>query len=133
MVLGGISTRKSASVTEEPFGTSIFKIGCSQGRKSPDTYVDEFRNRPRTDSCPSLTVDAPYLKVSENHRVKAKKLMIAYAVNRKGVREFLGFKAYSNETTETWTDFLTGQRQWGLTDPRMIILPRTEEMPPSTG
>lgn len=47
--------------------------------------------------------------------------MIAFAVNSKGLREVVGFKAYPNESTETWTDFLSGLRQRGLTDPRMII------------
>ena len=47
--------------------------------------------------------------------------MTAFAVNSKGLREVVGFKAYPNESTETWTDFLSGLRQRGLTDPRMII------------
>ena len=59
--------------------------------------------------------------IRENHRVTARALMTAFAVNSKGLREVVGFKAYPNESTETWTDFLSGLRQRGLTDPRMII------------
>ena len=61
--------------------------------------MDEFRNRPLTDSYPFLTVDATYFKVRENHRVTARALMIAFAVNSKGLREVVGFKAYPNEFT----------------------------------
>ena len=56
--------------------------------------MDEFRNPPLTDSCPFFTVDATYFKERENHRVKARVLMIAYAVNSKGLRKFVGFKTY---------------------------------------
>ena len=121
MVLEGVSTRKIARITEELCGTSFSKSAVSEICKSLDAYVDEFRNRPLTDSYPFLTVDATYFKVRENHRVTARALMIAFAVNSKGLREVVGFKAYPNESTETWTDFLSGLRQRGLTDPRMII------------
>ncbi len=39
--------------------------------------------------------------------------MLAYAVDSKGLRDVVEFKAYPNEYTETWTDFLTGLRQRG--------------------
>ena len=121
IVLEGVSTRKVVRVTEEMCGTSFSKSAVSEICKSLDAYVDEFRNRPLTDSCPFLTVDATYFKVRENHRVTARALMTAFAVNSKGLREVVGFKAYPNESTETWTDFLSGLRQRGLTDPRVII------------
>ena len=121
MVLEGVSTRKIARITEELCGTSFSKSAVSEICKSLDAYVDEFRNRPLTDSYPFLTVDATYFKVRENHRVTARALMTAFAVNSRGLLEVVGFKAYPNESTETWTDFLSGLRQRGLTDPRMII------------
>ena len=97
MVLEGVSTRKITRITEELCGTSFSKSAVSEICKSLDAYVDEFRNRPLTDSYPFLTVDATYFKVRENHRVTARALMIAYAVNSKGFWEFVGFKAYLNE------------------------------------
>ena len=121
MVLEGVSTRKIARITEELCGTSFSKSAVSEICKSLDAYVDEFRNRSLTDSYPFLTVDATYFKVRENHRVTARALMTAFAVNSRGLLEVVGFKAYPNESTETWTDFLSGLRQRGLTDPRMII------------
>ena len=97
IVLEGVSTRKIARITEELCGTSFSKSAVSEVCKSLDTYVNEFRNRPLTDSYPFLTVDATYFKVRENHRVTARALMIAFAVNSKGLREVVGFKAYPNE------------------------------------
>ena len=75
MVLEGVSTRKIARITEELCGTSFSKSAVSEICKSLDAYVDEFRNRPLTDSYPFLTADAMYFKVRENHRVTARALM----------------------------------------------------------
>ena len=50
MVLEGVSTRKIARITEELCGTSFSKSAVSEVCKSLDTYVNEFRNRPLTDS-----------------------------------------------------------------------------------
>ena len=99
MVLEGVSTRKIARVTEEQCGTSFSKSAISEVCKSLDAYVNKFRNRPLTDSYPFLTVHATYFKVRENHWVTVRTLMIAYAVNSKGLREVVGFKAYPNEST----------------------------------
>ena len=78
MVLEGVSTRKIARITEELCGTSFSKSAVSEVCKSLDTYVNEFRNRPLTDSYPFLTVDATYFKVRENHRVTARALTVSY-------------------------------------------------------
>ncbi len=100
-------------MTGEMCGTSFSKSAVSEFCKSLDTYVDEFRNRLLTGSYPFLTADAAYFKVSENHRVTSRTLMLAYAADSKGLRDVVEFKAYPNEYTETWTDFLTGLRQRG--------------------
>ena len=74
---------------------------------------------PLTDSYPFLTVDATYFKVRENHRVTAGALA-DYSLCRQQQKDFgklLDLKAYPNESTETWTDFLSGLRQRGLADP----------------
>ena len=84
MVLEGVSTRKIARITEELCGTSFSKSAVSEVCKSLDTSVNEFRNRPLTDSYPFLTVDATYFKVRENRWVTASALMTAFAVNNKG-------------------------------------------------
>ena len=50
----------------------------------------------------------------------SKALMIAYATNSKGLRDIIGFGVYSNESKDTWTDFLSGLRSRGLKDVRMF-------------
>ena len=121
MVVNGVSTRKVNDVVETLCGTSISKSAVSDLCRDLDKAVNEFRNRPLTDSYPFVTVDATYFKVREDHRVISKALMIAYATNSKGIRDIIGFGAYPNESKDTWTDFLTGLRGRGLRDVRMFI------------
>ena len=71
MVLEGVSTRKIARIAEELWGTSFSKSSVSEDCTRLDVYVEEFRNRPLTDSYPFLTVDATYFKVRESHWVTA--------------------------------------------------------------
>lgn len=120
MVVNGVSTRKVSKVVETLCGTSISKSAVSDLCKDLDMAVEEFRGRPLTDCYPLVTVDATYFKVREDHRVISKALMIAYATNSKGLRDIIGFGVYSNESKDTWTDFLSGLRSRGLKDVRMF-------------
>ena len=92
MVLEGVSTRKIARITEELYGTSFSKSAVSEICKSLDAYVDEFRNRPLTDSYPFLTVDATYFKVRENHRVTARGLCSSVPSTVKDLGNLLDFR-----------------------------------------
>ena len=61
-----------------------------------------------------MTVDATYFKVRENGRIISKAFMIAYGVNGRGLREILGFDVYSQETKDSWRDFLSTLKKRGL-------------------
>lgn len=114
MVVNGVSTRKVAKVMETLCGTSYSKSSVSEACKSLDEEVEKFRNRPLEGKFPFLTVDATYFKVRENGRIISKAFMIAYGVNDRGLREILGFDVYSQETKDSWKEFLTDLKQRGL-------------------
>ena len=114
MVVNGVSTRKIQNVMETLCGTSYSKSTVSSVCKSLDEGVEEFRNRPLEGNFPFVTVDATYFKVRENGRIISKAFMIAYGVNDRGLREILGFAVYSNETKDTWKDFLLSLKKRGL-------------------
>ena len=40
--------------------------------------------------------------------------MIAYGINERGHREFLGFVAYRNESKDSWQGFLKSLKKRGL-------------------
>lgn len=119
MVVNGVSTRKVSKVMETLCGTSFSKSTVSEVCKDLDKAVAAFRSRPLSEY-PYLSVDATYFKMRENSRIISKAFMIAYGTNAEGHREILGFGVYANESSATWTDFLTGLKKRGLTGILMI-------------
>lgn len=128
MVVEGVSTRKVSRVVEALCGTSVSKSAVSDLCKALDKDVEEFRSRPISGSYPFLVIDAAYFRVREKHRIVPKALMVACGTNEHGTREILGFQAFPNESTETWTEFLTGLKKRGLTDVRMVTSDAHEGM-----
>lgn len=120
MVIAGVSTRKVAKVVETLCGTSYSKSMVSEVCKDLDAAVNEFRNRPLTNSYPFVLFDATYFKVRNDHRIVSKAFMIAYATNPDGAREIIGFDLFDNETNDTWFMFIESLRKRGLHGVRVI-------------
>ncbi len=121
MVVNGVSTRKVSTVVETICGKSISKSAVSDLCKDLDVAVNEFKNRPLLNHYPFVTIDATYFKVREDHKIISKAFMIAYATNKEGRRDIIGFGAYPNESKETWTDFLQSLKERGLKDVRVFV------------
>ena len=120
MVVNGVSTAKVGKVVETLCGTSFSKSTVSNICKELDKNVNEFLTSPITGEYPFVTVDATYFKVREDRKIISKALMVAYAVNRVGIREVIGFGVYSRESKETWKDFFLTLKNRGLSGVRMI-------------
>lgn len=121
MVVNGVSTRKVSKVVETLCGTSFSKSTVSKICSELDKPVREFKDRPITEEYPIVTVDATFFKVREDYRVISKALMIAYAINRFGYREIIGFDVFSKESNDTWIEFFQGLRRRGLRSVKLII------------
>ena len=88
MVVGGVSTRKVAQITEELFGTEFSKSTVSELRKRIDPVVTDWNNRPLHDHpYPFVLVDAPVLKVREDGRIRPRGALIGIGVNTDGYRK----------------------------------------------
>ena len=120
MVINGVSTRKVKEVTEELCGESFSKSTVSNLCKNLDPIVHEFKTRPLKDHYPFILVDAMYLKVRENGRVKSKGLLIAVGINEDGNREIIGFDIANTENESSWGDFFISLKERGLKDVRLI-------------
>lgn len=120
MVIAGVSTRKVAKVVETLCGTSYSKSMVSEVCKDLDGIVNEFRNRPLTNTYPFVLIDATYFKVRDDHRIVSKAFMVAYATNTDGRREVIGFDLFENESTDTWFMFIESLRKRGLHGVRII-------------
>lgn len=115
MVVNGVSTRKVTQVTEELCGTSFSKSTVSELCKRLDPIVTAWNERPITDSrFPFILVDAMYLKVREDGRVRSRGVMIGIGVNTDGIREVLGLRLGDTESEASWSEFFAWLKARGL-------------------
>ena len=114
MVVNGVSTRKVTKVTEELCGTSFSKSTISDLCKQLDPIVEAWNNRPLSKAYPFLIVDALYVKVREDGRVRSCGVLIATGINEDGYRELLGLTIGDTESAETWGGFFSHLKQRGL-------------------
>jgi putative transposase len=122
MVINGVSTRKVTQITEELCGAEFSKSTVSELCKKLDPIVHAWSHRPLGDKqFPFVLVDAMYLKVREDGRVRSRGLLIATGVNTDGTREVLGHQLGDSESEETWGAFFQELKQRGLQGVDIII------------
>ena len=120
MVVNGVSTRKVQLITEELCGSTFSKSTVSDLCKRLDPIVHAFKTRPLDKHYPFVSVDALYLKVREDGRVKSKALLIAIGVNEEGYREILGFQVANSESETSWGELFASLKERGLMDVHLI-------------
>ncbi|MDO5572339.1 MAG: IS256 family transposase [Bacteroidales bacterium] len=118
--VNGVSTRKVDNLVES-MGLNIDKSKVSRVCKELDEIVFKFKNRPITNECPYIYLDATFPKVRESGTVCSAALLIAVAVNKNGEREILGFDIYPSESEEAWTCFLESLISRGLCGVKLVI------------
>jgi len=122
MVINGVSTRKVSQVTEELCGTEFSKSTVSELCKRLDPIVNAWNNRPLSDSrFPFVMVDALYLKIREDGRVRNRGVMLGIGVNTDGHREVLGLMLGDTESEESWTAFFGWLKQRGLRGVDLVV------------
>ncbi len=114
MVVQGVASRNIEKITEELCGTKFSKATISRLCKALTEEVRAFKERPLEKDYPFVMVDAMYIKVREDHRVKSKGLMIALGINSDGRKEILGFEVCDGETEDLWSKFLRHLKNRGL-------------------
>ena len=121
MVINGVSTRKIENITQELCGKSFSKSTVSKLCEHLDPIVAAFRNRPLEKHYPFVIVDAMYIKVREDSRVRSKGLLIATAVNEIGHREVIGFQLSDSESETSWGELFSDLKGRGLADVDLIV------------
>ena len=115
MVIQGVSTRKVEKITQELCGTRFSKSHVSEICKNLDPMVEAFKNRRLDeDEYPFVIVDAIYIKVREDFRVRSKGLLIALGINTDGRLEVLGFELCETESKPQWKSFFERLIERGL-------------------
>jgi len=121
MVINGVSTRKIQKVTEELCGQSFSKSTITVLCKRLDPIIEAFCNRPLLKHYPFVIVDALYLKVRENARVRSKGLLIAQGISEDGHREILGFQISDSESETSWSEFFQSLKNRGLENVDLVV------------
>ena len=70
---------------------------------------------------PFVLVDAMYLKVREDGRVRSRGVMIATGVNTDGYREVLGLMLGDTESEASWSEFFGWLKSRGLRGVDLIV------------
>ncbi|WP_179090251.1 IS256 family transposase [Paenibacillus sp. FSL H8-0548] len=115
LVVQGVSTRKVARVTEELCGRAFSKSTVSDLCKQLDPIVQAWNNRSLKEMVyPFVTVDAMYVKVREDGRIRSRGVFIGYGVNSDGNREILGLAIGDIESEASWGAFFSRLKERGL-------------------
>ena len=114
MVIQGVATRNIEKITEELCGSQFSRSTISALCKALTKEVRAFKERPLEKEYPFVMVDAMYIKVREDHRVRSKGLMIALGIDPDGRKEILGFEVCDGETEYLWEKFLRHLKNRGL-------------------
>jgi len=120
MVINGVSTRKVENITEELCDKKFSRSTVSDICKKLDPIVHTFRTRPLESHYPFIVVDAMYIKVREDNRVRFKVLLIAIGINEEGYREIIGFQVANTESESSWGEFFSSLKERGLKDVDLV-------------
>lgn len=122
MVVNGVSTRKVAKITEELCGTQFSKSTVSELCRGLDPVVKEWNDRPLGGKAyPFLVVDALFVRVRQEGRVRMQSVLIATGINQEGRREILGVQVGDSESEDTWDRFFGRLKERGLTGVDLVV------------
>jgi len=114
MVVNGVSTRTVSQITEERCGTHFSKSTVSELCSHLDPLVEAWNTRPLGSTFPFVLVDALFLQVREDERVRSRGVMVAVGINTDGYREVLGIMIGDTESEASWSAFFSWLKQRGL-------------------
>ena len=103
----GVSTRAMDNLVKAMGIEGISRSEVSRMAKSLDEQVEVFRGRPLDEKAyPYVWLDAMYVKVRIDKRVRSRAVFVAIGVNEDGEREVLAVDIARKEMESSWRDFL---------------------------
>ena len=121
MYVKGVSTRKVTAITEELCGQSFSASTISRLNAKLDEQLKRFFKRRLEEPFPYLIVDARYERVRENGVVRRRAVLVAIGVNWDGRRCVLSTELANRESTSSWTQFLRGLKDRGLSGVELVV------------
>lgn len=105
MVVQGVSTRKTAKITEELCGLQLSSMQVSRAAKVLDDELERWCTR-ELSVYPYLFLDARYEKVRHGGAVVDCAVLVAMGVDATGKRDLLGCSVSLSEAEVHWRHFL---------------------------
>lgn len=112
----GMSTREIQGHLKELYGTEVSPTLISRVTESVVEDVKAWQNRPLDPLYPILYLDALFVKVRHEGRVRKKAIYLALGVNIEGEKELLGLWIAQEEGAKFWLGVLTELKNRGLED-----------------
>lgn len=120
MYVQGVSTRKTAKITEELCGLSLSSMQVSRAAKTLDVELERWRNR-SLGNYPYLFLDARYEKVRHGGAVVDCAVLVAMGVDANGKRDLLGCSISLSEAEVHWREFMQSLAKRGLHGVQLIV------------
>lgn len=121
MYLAGVSVRRVEDVTEALWGTKVSASTISDLNKKVYTKIEEWRNRPLSESYPYVYLDGIFLKRSWGGEVVSVSVLVAIGVSKDGYRDVLGAMEGAREDKASWKAFLLHLKERGLSGAKLFI------------
>ena len=122
MAVNGVSTRKVKRITEELCGKAFGKSTVSRLCESLDEKVEAWNTRSISDKArPFVIVDALYVKVRRQGRVRSTSALVAVSITEEGYREILGIKIANSESETSWKEFFRSLNDRGLHGVELVV------------
>jgi len=112
----GLSTREIQGHLQELYGTEVSPTLISRVTESVAEDVKAWQHRPLDPLYPILYLDALFIKVRHEGRVRKKAVYLALGVNIEGEKELLGLWIAQEEGAKFWLSVLTELKNRGLED-----------------
>lgn len=104
----GVSTRSMDELVQALGIQGMSRSEVSRMAKKLDAEVEAFRTRPLDETAyPYVWLDAMYVKVRLDGRVRSRAVFVAIGVNENGEREVLGVDVAKKEMASSWRRFLS--------------------------
>lgn len=120
MYVQGVSTRRTAKITEELCGLNLSSMQVSRAAQALDEELERWRER-ALGAYPYLYLDARYEKVRHAGSVIDCAVLIAMGVDKNGKRDLLGCSVSLSEAEVHWREFLQKLSTRGLHGVELIV------------
>ncbi len=116
MYANGLSTRQISEQIEEIYGFDVSESLVSDITDKLMPQIEEWQNRPLSDTYPIVFIDAIHHSVREDGVVKKLAAYVVLGINLEGIKDVLGIYVGQTENSKYWLSVLNDLKNRGVSD-----------------